>query len=239
MKRRSFPRVLALASFLLLSPLQGASQLKYLAAGSPDVVALLPPPPAAGSPEAAADLATTRTVCKARTPEQTADAAAELKLTIFRFSVVIGPWFSPGRFPETETFLRQVESDTRAVTDFGKAYFHHPRPYVVDPTIMPLAPENGFSYPSGHATRGTVFALVLAELFPADREALLRLGRDIGWDRIVAGAHTPSDVFAGRVLGKAIVREMLRNLQFQEDLAGARAELAAARPEPAAAPRAP
>jgi len=237
MKRRSFQLLLAFASLQLLSPLQGASQLKYLAAGSPDVVALLPPPPEAGSAEAAADLAMTRIASRARTPEQTAAAGAEVKLTIFRFSAAIGPWFAPGSFPKTEAFFAQVESDTRAVTNIGKDHFQHPRPYIIDPTIVPLAPENSFSYPSGHATRGTVFALVLAELFPADREALLRIGREIGWDRVVAGDHSPSDIFAGQVLGQAIVREMLGNPRFLQDLTGAKAELATVRPETVALPR--
>jgi acid phosphatase (class A) len=237
MKRRAFLLLLAAASLLFLSPLRGADQLKYLSAGCPDVVALLPPPPAAGSAEAAADLATTRAASQARTPEQKAAIAAEVDLTIFRFSAAIGPWFESGRFPKTEAFFKQVGSDTRVVTNEGKAYFQHPRPYVVDPTIVPMAPENSFSYPSGHATRGTVFSLVLAELFPANREALLRIGRDIGWDRIVAGVHSPSDIFSGRVLGQAIVREMLKSPQFLRDLAGAKVELATVRPEPSAAPR--
>lgn len=237
MKRHARLLVLACASLLVLPLLQAASQLRYLPADFPDAVALLPSPPAAGSAEAAADLATTRTVSRARTPEQVAEATAEIKLTIFRFAAAIGPWFQPGRFPKTETFFQAVESDTRAITDAGKSHFQRPRPYAVDAAIIPLAAEGSFSYPSGHASRSTVFALVLAELFPSSREALLRIGRDIGWNRVVAGVHYPSDILAGRVLGQAIARAMLRNPQFLHDLAEVNAELATARPEPAAVAR--
>jgi acid phosphatase (class A) len=48
----------------------------------------------------------------------------------------------------------------------------------------------------------------------------------------VIGKHFPTDVYAGRVLGKAIVRELLESPVFQHDLAEARAEAAAlAKPE--------
>jgi acid phosphatase (class A) len=231
MNRRSLPLLLVLTALLLLPRLQGAGQPGYLPAGSPDSIALLPPPPATGTAEAAADLATTRTVSQARTSEQKAEAAAEIKLTIFCFSSAIGPWFQPGRFPKTEAFFRQIDSDTRAVTDIGKSFFQRPRPYAVDPTIVPLTREESFSYPSGHATRSTVFALVLAELFPARREALLRQGRDIGWNRIVAGVHYPADVFSGRVLGQALARAMLGNPAFQRDLAETKTEVAAVQPQ--------
>ena len=222
MNRRSLLLLLVLAAQLVLPRLQGADRLNYLPAGSPDVVALLPPPPATGSAEAAADLATTRNVSHARTPEQTAsrrrNQADHLQLRPRHRH-----WFQPGRFPKAEAFFRQIQSDTSAVADVGKSYFKRPRPYAVDPSIIPLKREESFSYPSGHSTRGTVFALVLAELFPAHREALLSFGYDTGWNRIVAGVHYPSDVFSGRVLGRAIVREMLKDPAFLRDLAETKA----------------
>jgi acid phosphatase (class A) len=235
MQRRTRLFVLVCASLIALPALVPATQLHYLAADSLDAVALLPPPPAAGSAEAAADLATTRTASRTRTPAQATEAAAEVKLTVFRFAAAIGSWFESGKFPKTEEFFHALQSDTSAVTDAGKSQFQRLRPYAVDPTIVPLATESSFSYPSGHASRATVFALVLAELFPDKREALLRIGRDIGWNRVVAGVHFPSDILAGRVLGQAIVREMRRNPLFIRDLAEAKAELAAVPLEPAAA----
>jgi acid phosphatase (class A) len=69
---------------------------------------------------------------------------------------------------------------------------------------------------------------VLAELFPDRREAILALGRQIGWDRVLTGYHFLTDVRAGRVLGQAIVREMMANTAFQHDLAEAKAEIASA-----------
>ena len=236
MKNLGRASFLALAVLLVLPPLPAAGQLRYLPADFPETAALLPPPPDAGSAETAADLATTRTASRARTPEQVAAARSEIKLTVFNFAAAIGPWFQPGRLPRTEEFFRAIDADVRLVTDAGKSHFQRPRPYVVDPGIVPLATEATFSYPSGHATRGTVFALVLAELFPARREALLRMGRDIGWHRVVAGVHYPSDILAGRVWGQAIARALLQDPQFCRDLAEVKTEIAAAQPETAGAP---
>jgi acid phosphatase (class A) len=70
--------------------------------------------------------------------------------------------------------------------------------------------------------------MLLAELFPDRKEAILATGRDIGWDRVLLGKHFPTDIYAGRVLGQAIVRELLANPAFQHDLAEAKAEMRAA-----------
>jgi acid phosphatase (class A) len=118
------------------------------------------------------------------------------------------------------------------VTDDAKNVFQRPRPYHVAPDRFPHSIEHEspthYSYPSGHSTRATVFAGLLAELWPDQREAILATGRECGWLRVEGGVHYPTDIYADRVLGQAIVRELLRNPAFQRDFAAVRAELAAA-----------
>jgi acid phosphatase (class A) len=75
-----------------------------------------------------------------------------------------------------------------------------------------------FSYPSGHATRGTLLARILAELAPERREALLRVGHQIGYDRVVGGVHYPSDVLAGDRLGDAVADALLADPDFRRQL---------------------
>jgi acid phosphatase (class A) len=74
-----------------------------------------------------------------------------------------------------------------------------------------------------------VYALILAELFPQKKAPILAVGRDIGWDRVLIGKHFPTDIYAGRVLGQAIMRELLSNPAFQNDLAEAKAEIGEAK----------
>jgi acid phosphatase (class A) len=201
---------------------------RYLAPGRPDGVALLAPPPAPGSAEEAADLQMSRELVKARTSAETAQAKEAARLSVFYFAQAIGPVFQPGKLPKTEALLAQIKKDIREPINTPKNHWKRLRPYQMDASLTFGQPESSFSYPSGHSTVGTVEALVLAELFPEKREAILELGRQIGWDRVLTGYHFLTDVRAGRVLGQAIVREMMDNPFFQHDLAEAKAEIAAA-----------
>lgn len=199
----------------------------------PAAARLLPAPAEAGSAEQTTELALLHAVHDHATADQLAAAQRTAEFDVFTFAAQIGPWFEGGRLPRTAAFFAAIENDTRAVTRRAKDQFRRPRPFVADPTLVPLAVEHSPSYPSGHATRATVVALVLAELFPEHREALLAAAREIGFHRIVAAVHYPSDVYAGRVLGQAIAQALLRDASFQAELEAVRAEVAAAR---AAAP---
>ncbi|MCX6944984.1 MAG: phosphatase PAP2 family protein [Opitutales bacterium] len=225
---------LLLFALVAFAPLRAASVSQYLPPNQPDAVVLLAPPPVAGSPEDRVDLETSYAVASAATPAEVALAKAEGKLTIFHFAPAIGPWFQPGKFPQLEALFRQVEVEAKAVTTKGKKHWQRLRPYHVDPVRFPHAIEHeqptDFGYPSGHSTRGTTFALLLAELFPSQRAAILAKGHEAGWLRVQGGVHYPTDIYAGRVLGQALAREFLASPSFQHDLAAVKAELAAAAP---------
>jgi acid phosphatase (class A) len=182
----------------------------------------------AGSAEEAADLASARAVFKGRTPAEAARAAKDSSLSIFLFAPAIGPFFEPGRFPRIEALFKKVGNDIAEPLDKAKDHWQRHRPYQLDEQLSLGLPEPSYGYPSGHSTRGTVQALLLAELFPEQKAAILEIGRNIGWDRVLIGKHFPTDIYAARVLGQAIVREFLASPAFQHDLAEAKAEAQAA-----------
>jgi acid phosphatase (class A) len=225
--------------WLLSAPIPLFAQQHYLAPGHPDGVALLPPPPAAGSVEETADLDSVRAVFKGRTPAEEKRALKDAGLSFSIFPAAIGPVFDPAKLPKTQALLKRVKDEIGMAIDTPKNYFKRQRPYQMDEHLSLGAPERSFSYPSGHSTRGTVYSLVLAELFPDKRPAILEVGRNLGWDRVLLGKHFPSDVYAGRVLGQALVRELLTSPSFQHDLLEAKAEIQAAEqvPVPASAAR--
>ncbi|MFO1476639.1 MAG: phosphatase PAP2 family protein [Verrucomicrobiota bacterium] len=206
----------------------------FLLPGQVDAVVLLPGPPPAESPEQAADLFETAAVHAQCSASDAAAGNAEKKVTVFRFAPVIGTYFNSTNLPTTAAFFEQVQREADAVTDAGKNFWKRPRPYVVDPDLARTVGEmeKSFSYPSGHATRGMVFALVLAEIYPDKRDDLIALGRTIGWHRVQLARHYPTDIYAGRTLAQALVRQMKASPEFQRRLAEVRGELAAA---PAAA----
>jgi acid phosphatase (class A) len=216
---------------LVAAPLCAADATpKYLGLSAPDPMVLLAPPPVDGTAEAAADLETVVRAYNARTPDELARAQDEVKHTIFCFTPAIGPWFVPGKFPKTEALLKEIEAETKVIVTSGKKHWQRLRPYQVDPARLPDSIEHeaptDYSYPSGHSTRGTVWAFVLAEIFPEHREAILAKGRDSGWLRVLGGVHYPTDIYAGRVLGQALARAFLASPAFQQDLAAVRVELA-------------
>jgi acid phosphatase (class A) len=210
----------------LATPLWAADP--YLAPGHPDGIALLPPPPAPGSEEQAADMEEARTVFKGRTPAQEARALKDATLTFNLFASAIGPEFDLARLPRTEALLQEVKTEIKGIIDLPKNHWKRDRPCQIDESLSLGKPEKGYSYPSGHSTWGTVYSLILAEMFSGKQEAILAKGRDLGWDRVLIGKHFPTDVQAGRVLGKAIFRELMDSPSFQHDLAEAKAEIAQA-----------
>ncbi len=211
-------------------PAVDASQLHYLTGKKPDAIALLAPPPLPGSPEQAADLEEVRAVYHAAASNDIALAYSQKKFSAFTFTPAIGAFFQSNNLPKTALFFDRVQTDAAAVTDNAKDFYKRPRPYVTDPSLANGKLEKSFSYPSGHSTESMVLALVLADLFPDQHDAIVAEARSIGWHRVQIARHYPTDIYAGRVLAQAIVKQMEKNDAFQQDLAAARTEINAAMP---------
>jgi len=204
-----------------------SSQLHYLTGKKPNAIELLAPPPLPDSPEQAADMAEVQAVYHAATSNDIAEAYSEKKFNIFNFTPAIGDFFVAGKFPKTEAFFDNVQKDAETVTDNAKDFYKRPRPYVTDPSLINGKLEKSFSYPSGHSTESMVLALVLSDLFPDKHDAIIAKARSIGWHRVQTARHYPTDIYGGRVLAQAIVKQMEKNDDFQKDLAEAKAEIAA------------
>ena len=204
------------------------AELHYVRAGKPDPTTLLAPPPLADSPEQDADLNTVRAVSRAANASDTTAALSEGKFSVYNFTAAVGPFFQANRLPITTAFFLRVQVDAENVTDNSKNFFKRPRPYTIDRTLASGKLEKSFSYPSGHSTESMVLALVLAEVFPDKHDAILAHARAMGWHRVQIARHYPTDIYAGRVLAQAIVREMDKNPDFQKDLAAAKKEVATA-----------
>jgi len=234
MKRTSGSLRICLAPLLLIlvlisAPLRAAlsSVDHYLSADKIDILTLLPPPPLPGTLEQSNDLAAVWVVHDAAPANEVVIAKAEdFHPSIFSFSPAVGPFFQATNLPVTEKFFKRVSSDANHFLDIGKTNWQRPRPFQVDPRLTPANPAKGFSYPSGHAAFGTLNALILAELIPQNRVAILALGRAMGWHRVMLADHYPSDVYAGRVVGQTLFRELSASPDFQHDLAEVKAEIA-------------
>jgi acid phosphatase (class A) len=195
-----------------------------------DAVPLLPPPPALHSVEDVADRDMAYRIYSARTPEDFALAKADTKVGLAGFASALGVAEPAKLYPKLNALLVEVEAETKGVVDAAKPHWGRLRPNVAEPARFsePVEPEKTASYPSSHSTRGTIYALVLAQVFPDRRDAILAKGREYGWARVVGGVHTPLDIYTGRILAYELAQAFLRDPAFQQDLAAAEAEVAAA-----------
>lgn len=235
---KSFFNFLLVLSLAVVLPVQVPAQTMdaakpvvahYFDPATIDVKTLLPNPPAVGSPENQKEIDVILAAQNTRTPADVARAKSEVKLDVFAFADPLGPWFTAKNLPGTAAFFKKITDDVHAVTDAAKKDWARPRPYLQDKGIQPAVDlEKSDSYPSGHATRGMVYALVLAQLLPDEKDAILARGAQIGDDRVLGGVHFPSDVAAGQTLAKTIFDDLMASAAFQKDLAVEKTELTAA-----------
>ncbi len=139
---------------------------------------------------------------------------------------VLGKRYSEEKYPALYALLRHAGSDAWRISDHVEDFWHSPRPWYADARVMLLVPAiTRPGYPSGHTTTNTVWAYVLADLFPSKRYALLNRAGRIGYHRILGGAHFPHDVAAGKILAKAIYTRMKQTPEYKKELAAAKREL--------------
>jgi acid phosphatase (class A) len=203
----------------------------------PDSLALLPPPPAANSAQAAADMDTYRSTRALRNTPRWALAAkdAELKFpaAASTFSCTLGIPISQEGTPNLNMLLRRTLLDAGLATYAAKDKYNRQRPFVATgdetctPAEQPALAKDG-SYPSGHTSIGWAWALVLVQAAPQNMDALLQRGYAFGQSRVICGVHWQSDVDAGRVIGAATVARLQSDETFRAQLALARDEIAQA-----------
>ena len=194
-------------------------------------------PPRPDSNVGQQDLAILLWLQGARTPEMAANTWTLLERNPGSFSRALGVDVvktTPTIHGALKAFLKPVD----AVKDTLKDRYQRPRPFVADARIQPCLPlEQGYSFPSGHATWYRAASELLADLVPERRMRLLEVGRHGGNSRVLCGVHYPSDVQAGQRLGVAAAAQVIASPQwkaFKADPAVI-AEVEAIRKLPAAA----
>ena len=194
-----------------------------------DPALVLPPPPAAGSAEARAELAELHAVERARTPNQADAARAEGEIKDASiFAGAIGPGFDLAKLPATARLMALVKASEKDVTDRGKDEFRRPRPWIVDNSVATCKrndEEPLSSYPSGHTTRAYAYAGVLARLVPAKASAILARAQRYAETRITCEQHFRSDVTAGEALGMLVAERLRVKPSFEAAFEDAKDEL--------------
>jgi len=204
----------------------------------PNSLALLPPPPSAGSAAFAYDEAVSQKSISLRgSPRWTLaneDANTMFPRAAGTFSCALNAPITEQDMPHLYMVLRRVMMDASSSTDHAKKHYNRTRPFAANQA--PICPTDegksylkGGSYPSGHTAVGWAWALVLSEIAPEQIDAILARGRAFGESRIVCNVHWQSDVNEGRTMGAATVARLHADATFLADLEAAKVELATVR----------
>ena len=235
------PAVVAATSAADVGELRaGSGYLKgYLApADLPDSLALMPAPPVEGSPALAADVAAftalTRMQGTPRGDIAVSDAGLRFPQAASVFSCALGMPISEEATPHLNMLLRRSLTDTALATYKAKNRYVRMRPFVREKTASCTPQEEASlakdgSYPSGHAAIGWGWALLLAELSPEHKDAILQRGLAYGQSRAICGVHWQSDIEAGRLVASTVVAQLHANPIFDAQMAAARTEIVKAR----------
>jgi len=210
----------------------------YLGRALPDSLALLPPPPAKGSPAFANDQAVHRAAQQLRRSPRyalaTTDADLRFPQVANTFSCALGVPISQQTSPALYLLLQRTLVDAGLATYAAKDHYKRTRPFVFfkENTCAPAdeaSLRTDGSYPSGHTAISWAWALVLTELSPGQADALLARGRAFGENRLICNAHWQSDVLEGRAVAAGALAMLHANADFNRDMALARAEIQALR----------
>ncbi|MEQ1889141.1 MAG: phosphatase PAP2 family protein [Alphaproteobacteria bacterium] len=204
----------------------------------PDSLALLPPPPVAGSAAFAHDEEAAKSALALNGTPRWALAALDADITFPQaagaFSCSLGAPISEADTPRLYIMLRRSLTDAGLATFAAKDAYKRPRPFAVNgqpicsPNDRKLLENNG-AYPSGHSAAGWAWALILSEIAPDRTDAILARGRIFGESRAICNVHWDSDVAGGRLVGAGVVARLHAEPSFRADMEAARAELAAVR----------
>ena len=248
-----FPLVVVLASVVLTTGCASSGKLSkpaavpekegflagYLAREAlPNSLALLPPPPAAGSAAQAYDEEVSRKALALRgTPRwglANEDANIMFPPAAGTFSCALNIPITEQDTPHLYVLLRRALSDAALSTYPAKNHYHRTRPFMMNKE--PICPTDegkpyikNDSYPSGHSAMGWAWALILSEISPEQTDAILARGRTFGESRMICNVHWQTDVIEGRFMGAATVARLHADPTFRADLEAAKAELAAVR----------
>ena len=209
----------------------------YLTPGSaPDILRVLPPPPAEGDVRDAADLAVFRSTRRFEgTPRWTMaqrDNVLGTPAILQAFSCALDAVIPAADAPTLVRLLSQSNVDAGAASTSGKNTWRRKRPFERETGAVCLATEevdrlarNSPDYPSGHATAAWMAGRLLAEVAPDRATEILERARKFGESRVVCGVHHVTAVEAGRMTAEGVLAALHGVAAFRSDLEAAREEV--------------
>jgi acid phosphatase (class A) len=218
---------LAMLPAFMAVPLHAEGAKPFADSKEINLLMLLPSPPANDSVTTKAELGEVLTLQVTRTPDMEARAVADATENIWRFAEVINnPKFTAAALPKFTAFFDRVVETEGDVVDPAKDVWKRPRPHLYSDLVRPVVPiSKSGAYPSGHATVGTLMAIVLSNMLPEKRAQIMTRAWEYGHNRLVGGIHFASDIEMGRIAGTVIAQTISTHPDFKTEFEAAKAEL--------------
>src|SRR5450830_465705 len=200
----------------------------YLAPSAlPNSLAMVPPVPAADSSALMLDKEISRRSFLLRDTARWALANSDANLSFPHaagtFSCALNSPVSEAATPRLYKLLRRTLADLGGSPYAAKIHYNRARPFIWNqepictPNDQAMLAKDG-SYPSGHAAAGWGWALILAELSPAQSDAILLRGLSFDESRNVCNVHWHSDVVQARNVAAGTVARLHADDDFRADL---------------------
>ena len=185
----------------------------------------LSPPPKNSSKETEGELEELHRLVIERTSEKISQIDRELIYTgLYFHDFNLTEEIHPTK-PRTQELLLHARYELLPVLVHFKNKFNRVRPYVLDPTLTKVIEAPGHpAYPSGHSTEAHLYALILGELNPVNKEIYWKDASRIARNREIAGVHYQSDTEAGVMLAQDFFEILRQDPTYQELFPLARAE---------------
>jgi membrane-associated phospholipid phosphatase len=140
-----------------------------------------------------------------------------------RWTTMGRPWM-PSLSVRVSAYLFASTGTAELLSSLLKGLFGRPRPQLVETagmfTLSPISVDAHYlSFPSGHACAVGATCMGITLLWPRTRFIMLPAGLWLGFTRVFVGAHYPSDVIVGLVLGAYIAILMAMLFERQRLLA--------------------
>jgi acid phosphatase (class A) len=215
--------------FVFISGIAAAADAPplFLPTGAIDLPALLEPPPAQDSATTKSEIELVRKTQATATDAEKKLAIADAVEDVFVLGAsVLGPNFTAANLPTAAAFFAKVHHTEGEFVDPAKKTWNRLRPPLADPAIVPCTKLSmSGAYPSGHATSGYLWGIVLAQMVPEKSAAIFARAAEYGHSRIVCGMHYPTDIEAGRISAAVIAAALMSNPNFKSEFGPARAEI--------------
>jgi acid phosphatase (class A) len=203
----------------------------YITGKMMDLTVLVPPPPAKGSDADKADMQAVIDAQANASDARKAQALVDSNESAFdMFTSVLGDKFVAANTPKAATMFERIGDSENDTLDAAKPFFGRIRPYLANPDVVKAYTKlsKSGSYPSGHVTRVTIMAIMVAAMVPEKKAEVWARAADYAESRVVGGMHYPTDVLAGWRTGTAMAAVMFQMPGFKADFDAAKTEVRAA-----------